>query len=207
MRHNDIERWRVFFDDLAPRWDAREDLVAVRRKLLEGFEELGVGPAERILDVGCGTGNLTEALLTRLDPSGEVIAVDISTGMLDIAREKVRDPRVRFLDASSHDLPLPDGSLDRVFCLHVWPHLADCDEHVREFGRCLRDGGLVHVWHLVSRADINAIHGGSGDDVRHDVLGPGTETAACFERNGFTVEGIVDDEERYLVTARKRVRL
>ena len=203
MRHNDIETWRVFFDELAPRWDAQEDLPEVRRKLLDGFKELGVEASEHVLDVGCGTGNLTQALLTVLDRHGRVTAVDISGGMLALAQEKVTDPRATFLQESSDRVSLPDGSLDRVFCLHVWPHLAECDAHVREFRRLLRVGGMVQVWHLVSRAEINAIHGGGGDAVAHDVLGPGSETAACFTRNGFTVEGICDDEERYLVSARK----
>jgi len=46
---------------------------------------MGVNPDETVLDVGCGTGNLTGALLARLSATGRVIAVDISPRMIEVA--------------------------------------------------------------------------------------------------------------------------
>ncbi|MBU1240381.1 class I SAM-dependent methyltransferase [Myxococcota bacterium] len=203
MKHNDLEKWRRFFDELAPRWDNQEDLVLVRQKLQNGFKEMGVSPHENILDVGCGTGNLTLSVLPLLGEQGRVTAVDISPVMIRMAQEKISDSRVTLMVESSHALPIPSSSFHRIFCLHVWPHLGDYHSHLREFNRLLKEGGVVHVWHLVSRDTINAIHGGAGEGVKHDVLAPAEETAALFMEHGFTVERIIDDEERYLVCARK----
>ena len=55
---------------------------------------------ERVLDAGCGTGQVTEALRERL-PNGEVVALDASPSMLEHARARLGDDRVTFL---AHDL-------------------------------------------------------------------------------------------------------
>ena len=115
----------AFFDSIAEKWDGWEDLAVLQRKLAAGLEEFGVGPNEKVVDVGCGTGNLTGALLGRLSAAGEVFAVDISPRMLEVARSKVADPRVSWHAADAVRLPLGDASCDRVFCYSVWPHFAD----------------------------------------------------------------------------------
>jgi ubiquinone/menaquinone biosynthesis C-methylase UbiE len=75
-----------FFDGIADKWDGWDDLEVLGRRLAAGLEEMGVAPHETVLDVGCGTGNLTKALLARLGPNGRVIAADISPRMVEVAR-------------------------------------------------------------------------------------------------------------------------
>ena len=67
-----------FFDGIAERWDGWDDLAELAQKLAAGLDEFGVRAEETVLDVGCGTGNLTRALLAKLSSAGRVIAVDIS---------------------------------------------------------------------------------------------------------------------------------
>ena len=84
-----------FFDSIAGQWDGWHDLEDLTRKLNAFLEKLGIDPSATVLDIGCGTGNLTVSLLNKtLGPSGRVVAVDISEKMLDLARRKVTDPRV-----------------------------------------------------------------------------------------------------------------
>ncbi len=194
----------AYFDDIADEWDSRNDQDAVGRRLEAGLEELGVGADETVVDVGCGTGNLTRALLSRLSARGRVVAVDISARMVERARGKVRDPRVAWHVADARRLPLAGASCDRVVCCAVWPHFDDRGAVAAELGRVLRSGGFLHVWHLIPRARVNEIHASAGEAVRGDVLPPAFETATLLAVAGFNVLSTIDTSDRYLVTATKR---
>jgi demethylmenaquinone methyltransferase/2-methoxy-6-polyprenyl-1,4-benzoquinol methylase len=190
-----------YFDSIAGRWDRWEDLPSVAARLGAGLEEFGVGPDEIVIDVGCGTGNLTLALLARLSAAGRIIAVDMAARMIAEARRKVRDPRVDWRVADVRRLPLPNGACDRMICFSVWPHIDDPGAAVREAGRVLRPGGRLHIWHLASRQKINAVHASVDGPIRGDILAPAAETAVLLEQNGFVVETAIDDQDRYLITA------
>jgi ubiquinone/menaquinone biosynthesis C-methylase UbiE len=69
----------------------------------------------RVLDVACGTGYLTARL------RGEVVGLDQSEEMLDIARERL--PAATFVCAEAPPLPFADGAFDRVFASHFYSHL------------------------------------------------------------------------------------
>lgn len=196
-----VEAKAAYFDGIAAKWDGWEDLPALAGKLAAGLEEFGLRPNEAVLDVGCGTGNLTLALLERLSPEGRITAVDISQRMLDEARAKIGDPRVRWCVADVLRLPSPAASFDRVFCYSVWPHIDDKQAAVEALARVLRPGGRLHIWHLVSREKINAVHASVGKPIGRDTLPPAKETAALLAEHGFTIETVVDDGERYVVSA------
>jgi ubiquinone/menaquinone biosynthesis C-methylase UbiE len=196
----------AFFDAIADKWDGWDDLAALARRMSAGLSHMGLGPDETVLDIGCGTGNLTVALLEQMSSSGRVMAVDISPRMLDVARGKLRDPRVTWHLAEADSLPIPDATADRVLCFSVWPHLHDQDAVLREFTRVLRPGGRLHIWHLSSKEKINQIHTSSDGPIKHDVLLPASDTAASVSNAGFEVLETIDDGEQYLVTARKSAR-
>jgi len=198
------EQRAAFFDGIAAQWDGWHDLAAIQATLAVGLAELGVGATETVVDAGCGTGNLTAALAARLGPGGRILAVDVSPRMLDVARGKVRDPRVTWRLAGAEALPVEDGSVDRVFFMAVWPHFDEPERAGCEAFRALRPGGRVHVWHLAGREYVNSIHASGNEPIRGDLLVPAGETAATLERAGFEVVGaVVDDGERYLVSAAK----
>jgi demethylmenaquinone methyltransferase/2-methoxy-6-polyprenyl-1,4-benzoquinol methylase len=191
----------AFFDGIADKWDGWDDLDALARRMAAGFEQLGIAPDESVLDVGCGTGNLTRALLAHLSPAGRVAAVDISPRMLDLARAKISDPRVTWHLCDAVSLPFEDASRDRILCYSVWPHFDDPAAVARELRRVLRPGGSLHVWHLISRDKVNQIHAGAGPAVHEDVLPPATETAELLARLGFHIRTISEAADHYLVTA------
>jgi demethylmenaquinone methyltransferase / 2-methoxy-6-polyprenyl-1,4-benzoquinol methylase len=111
-------------------------------------EELGkrvktVNP--RILDVGCGTADLSLAF-SRLGP---VIGCDFCHPMLQIGAHKIalhnRLPAISLLEADALALPFADASFDIVVSAFVLRNLADIDRGLREMRRVLRPGGLLGI--------------------------------------------------------------
>lgn len=97
----------------------------------------------RVVDVGCGTGNLLPFLAGPGIGMQEYVGVDLSAEMLGIARTKPGPPRVptRWVTADAGRLPLRDGSFDTVVsasALHYWE---DVDAALAEIRRVLRPGG------------------------------------------------------------------
>lgn len=198
MSHEDKA---AFFDGIAPKWDGWDDLDTLAIRLDAGLASFGMGEDEHVLDVGCGTGNLTLALLRRLSSDGRVTAVDISPEMLRMAREKVSDPRVAWHVADALDLPVDNSTLDRVICFSVWPHFDNHQAVLRELRRVLKPEGMLHIWHLSAREVINDIHASAGEAVRHDILAPAAVTRRVLEECGFAPILAEEDDRHYLITA------
>ncbi len=190
-----------FFDSIAAAWDGWDDPTRLRATLDRGLDALELSPTEAVLDLGCGTGNLTAAVLGRLSPTGRILAVDLSPKMVAVAQGKLPDPRVDWLVGDAAHLPSAAETFDRAFCYSVWPHFEDPAAVVRELRRVLRPGAWFHVWHTISRQRVNEIHASAHPSVQPDVLRPANETAALLQEQGFTVRDLCDDEERYLVSA------
>lgn len=97
----------------------------------------------RILDLGCGTGRFSEGLAARFD--AEVIGLDPSSKMLEIARRKQRDPRVRYEIGRAEAIPLANESVDLIFMSMSLHHFADRTAAARECRRVLSPAGSVMI--------------------------------------------------------------
>ncbi|CAH1659757.1 Class I SAM-dependent methyltransferase [Hyphomicrobiales bacterium] len=99
------------------------------------------------LDVGCGTGALTEALLGAAVPVS-IVAVDPSEGFLALARARIADPRVDFREGSAEALPVETASCDAAVAALVLNFVTDRDAALAEMRRAVRPGGIVGfcVW-------------------------------------------------------------
>jgi ubiquinone/menaquinone biosynthesis C-methylase UbiE len=89
-----------------------------------------------ILDLGCGTGRFSEALAIHFD--AEVIGIDPSKTMLEQARRKLRDRRIRYEPGRGESIPLPDNSVDLLFMSMIFHHFEDPRLAARECRRVLR---------------------------------------------------------------------
>jgi len=110
----------------------------------------GVRDGETVVDVACGTGDLTEAF-ARFSPAKEVLGLDFTPEMLDIARTK-RDRRragvsrkIRYDTADAQDLPLADASADVVSIAFGIRNVQDPAVAIGEFARVLKPGGRLVI--------------------------------------------------------------
>jgi SAM-dependent methyltransferase len=107
----------------------------------------GLADGERVLDVGCGTGSLTFALLASADLAG-VVGIDATEPFVAAARARNADPRVTFDLGDARALPYPDTSFDRAYSSLVLHFVPDAALAVAEMRRVVRPGGTVAaaVW-------------------------------------------------------------
>ena len=89
-----------------------------------------------IIDLGCGTGRFSGALAEIFDAN--VLGVEPSAKMIERARAKHTDVRLRFLEAPGEALPVDDSSIDMVFMSMVLHHLAEPAKVALECWRALR---------------------------------------------------------------------
>lgn len=121
------------------RWRTAENSAAYLLPALE--------PGQRLLDVGCGPGTLTIGLAARVAP-GEVIGVDRSAAVLDLARDQAARAgatNVSFTAGDAYALPFEDGSVDVAHAHQLLQHLQDPVAALAELRRVVRPGGLVAV--------------------------------------------------------------
>jgi ubiquinone/menaquinone biosynthesis C-methylase UbiE len=105
-------------------------------------------PPLRTLDVACGTGFLTRHL------PGEVVGLDQSESMLEIARRQA--PSAELVCGDALALPFPDGSFGRVFTGHFYGHLEE-DERLAFVGEARRVAGEVVVVDSALREEVDPI--------------------------------------------------
>jgi SAM-dependent methyltransferase len=111
----------------------------------EVLDVASVAPAATVVDLGADTGKLTRLLAQRFR---RVVAVEPLPGMRELLTALV--PEAQALDASAETLPLPDRSVDAVYCAEAF-HWFDGERAVAEIARVLRPGGsLVLMWNIQS---------------------------------------------------------
>ncbi|MFI0354913.1 class I SAM-dependent methyltransferase [Actinomadura sp. 9N407] len=156
------------------RWEANADYwVKIIRERRDRYRtELtdkavldAIGPCEglRILDAGCGEGYLARRLAAM---GADVVGIDAAQGLIDAARSAPATPdgaggaagsgdpaagdpvsggTVSFARASVDAMPVEDDGFDLVVCNHLFSHLRDPSDAIREFGRVLKSGGRLVI--------------------------------------------------------------
>jgi SAM-dependent methyltransferase len=122
------------YERLMGRWSAH------LAPLFAGF--VGIQEGQRVLDIGCGTGSLTRALLAD-GKAISVVGVDPAEEYVAFARRGIPDSRATFQTAAAESLPFPDNSFDAAMALLVLQEFDDPGRAVREMARTTRPGGIV----------------------------------------------------------------
>jgi ubiquinone/menaquinone biosynthesis C-methylase UbiE len=127
------------YDVVADRFDVRYGRYSYAgvRETLVGF----LRGAAAVLEVGCGTGHwLAEVRSAKASAERQwLTGIDPSAQMLERARQRL--PDTSLVRARAEDLPFPDASFDRIFCVNALHHFSDRNRFFAEARRLLRPGG------------------------------------------------------------------
>jgi demethylmenaquinone methyltransferase/2-methoxy-6-polyprenyl-1,4-benzoquinol methylase len=152
---------RGMFTSIAHRYDLLNHLLSFNvdklwwRRTARAFAPLLARPGVRVLDLCCGTGDMTFALLRQAARSGNakpsICGVDFSPEMLRRARAKsgARTPGAReaisWIEADALHLPFPDGGFQVVTCAFGFRNLVNYEAGLREIHRVLAPGGEAGI--------------------------------------------------------------
>jgi demethylmenaquinone methyltransferase / 2-methoxy-6-polyprenyl-1,4-benzoquinol methylase len=144
---------RAMFDRIAGLYDRMNTVMTAglhhqwRRR---AADLAGLGPGGRALDVATGTGDLAIALAQRVGRGGEVVAVDFSQRMLELARAKANGMPIRFEAANALALPFGEAEFDAATVGFGARNFSDLDRGLREMVRVVRPGGRVVVLEITT---------------------------------------------------------
>jgi ubiquinone/menaquinone biosynthesis C-methylase UbiE len=135
-------------DALLPLYDTVTRLMGVTSLHRQLIEQAEIKPGQRVLEIGCGTANLT-LLAKRLQPGADFVALDPDPRALRRARHKSqrRHVTVRLDQGFAEHLPYPDRSFDRVLSSLMLHHLQRPAKTatLHQVARVLRPGGSLHL--------------------------------------------------------------
>jgi len=105
-------------------------------------------PGGDVLELACGTGQVTRRLRARLEAHAKLVATDLSPAMIAYARAKLGDEAIAWRQADAQQLPFGDGLFGAVVCAFGFMFLPDRAKGLAEAHRVLRPGGLLafSVW-------------------------------------------------------------
>jgi demethylmenaquinone methyltransferase / 2-methoxy-6-polyprenyl-1,4-benzoquinol methylase len=139
---------REMFNSIAPRYDLLNHVLSFNIDRLwwgrtaRQFARILVQPDARVLDLCCGTGDMTFALRRYAGNSpASILGTDFSHPMLVRAHAKSEGRGVRWIEADALCLPFADQQFDLITSAFGFRNLADYDAGLREIVRLLRSGG------------------------------------------------------------------
>jgi len=154
------------FDNIAPTYDTANRVMSMgvdkswRRKACDlAYQFYAKDSLDRIVDVACGTGDMMDFWKKRSEVNGiavgEVIGVDPSVGMVDVAREKY--PEFNYHISKATEIPLEDGSADFLSITYGIRNVVERKEALDEFSRVLKKDGLVIILEFMKNENPSAI--------------------------------------------------
>ncbi len=148
-RGDKARRVEAMFAAIAPSYDLNNRVHSLWRDQAwrrAAVRHADVRAGERVLDVACGTGDL--ARLFARSGAGDVVGLDFTQAMLDIAANKPTPPRaapIEYLRGDALDLPFDSASFDVVSIAFGIRNVADPARAIAEFQRVLRPGGRLMI--------------------------------------------------------------
>lgn len=143
--HADVQARALAYEVLTPLYDLALEVLGFGRSFKDGIARLAeVGTGQDVLDLGCGTGTLLQALVAR-QPDGRYVGLDPDPQVLARARRRLTGATVELLEGYGEELPFEADTFDLVVSTLMFHHLTDAAKQatLAEVGRVLRPAGRL----------------------------------------------------------------
>lgn len=180
---------RDFFDQHASDWEdhfRKEDFETIDRV----FKKIGIGPADKVLDVGAGTGILVPFLIKF--GCTDFVAVDQSPKMVEHYRAK-HPGRIITQGNYEEDDICESGQFTKVILFNAFPHFRRPDRLAHQVFNDLRPGGSLILFHSMTREQLNQHHSEKPGVISTHTLLPSDELRSILVKAGFTDIDIHDE--------------
>jgi len=158
MRNNELIKKinRIFHDEEAIFYDQRHPEILREKNNWQNFCQKYLKQLSRpiiILDMGSGTGFVPNILAKHLTSKDKIICTDISSKMLDRAREKLEkfSCQFEFIETDCGEMSLPDSAVDLITVNSTLHHLPDYYNSLKEIDRLLKPKGMFCIMHEPNR--------------------------------------------------------
>ena len=191
-----------FFDRVSQSEDPLLFTARDRPKIENLKHRLGDITRMRIVEPGCGVGPLTEYLSDWVGKKGRVVAFDASEGMIERARVRLASAKnVEVFCASAESVKLQPASWDLIILFRVFPHFDNKPAVLQWLRPAIAPGGRLVIANLEGSAQLNALHAGFSESVRHDHMTCLQGTRALLNESGYGVRFMLDTPDEFYAEA------
>ena len=156
MKNKELPFIKDMFDKIAPRYDFLNRTLSLHRDVYWRREtiaslKLSTKKQPHLLDVACGTGDVSIEAVSQLGKKIIVTGVDFSENMLQLANKKIKKANINtitFMAGNALSLPFDDTMFDAVTIAFGIRNIADRKKALTEFLRCLKPGGVLGILEL-----------------------------------------------------------
>lgn len=156
-----LDKYKQEIADLYSRrsqtYDNSDWHLQIARRLVEYGQ---VSSGQQVLDIATGTGHVAIAAAQIVGSEGRVIGIDISAGMLDVARNKALELNLNnteFLLADAENLDFPGNSCDRIFCASAFIWMSDLHAALTHWHTFLKPGGIIGIHAFAGTAFVGGV--------------------------------------------------
>ena len=190
-----MNKVKEFFDERAQYWDSYTNKSLDDLAFL--LKDIDIKKGDKVLDLACGTGIITEALYQKSQT--DLYAVDLSPEMIEVAKSKIKNPKIHFI--AEDFLNYQEKNFDVVVLFDAYPHFLDEKAFKTHLFSILKLGGKAYIMHDCPREELNHHHMTFASNVSR-LLKPVKDEANDY-RPEFEILNAYEDDKTYQVYLKK----
>lgn len=189
---------RDYFNRLASTWKVESADDEILFSYLASFD---VKQDDHVLDIGCGTGRLTQLLRRMIGNDGRLVEADFAQDMLCAA--KMAHPEAKYVCTDACSMAFVPATFDKIVCFATFPHIREPMMALQEMHRILKPSGRLLILHTCCSRRLNALHSKFDNIIAGDFLPRARELKLSLQRVNFENINIIENPQLYWVDARK----
>ncbi len=191
-----MENIKEFFNEKAENWNKNEK--ATKEELRECLSIIPINKGDKVLDLACGTGIISELLFERTKCT--VRAIDLSDKMIEIAKKTHDVNNIKFECINFYDYI--GDEFDAIVCFNAFPHFLDVEKFVEKAQKLIKKDGILVIMHNMGRESLDKHHDAFAKNVSRHLKSPKEEYVAFS--NSFYLEDSLDSKDKYYMILRKK---